>query len=258
MSTTVTETIMKEPAWEQSRTAWIEPGTHLQVPVPCKQGKLLRIEFDVLYGIDVDFLVMFEGVDGTVISLYGPTRRARGVTTVLEVPSEGEAYVTFDNINSWFKHKLISYTITFANSADTEVESSSRMRFGRALVSKPKYGTDGEGNLAEFDAGDYTDVRVAAGTQEDVELKAFAGSRLNVDWEVLEGRDIDFGITMVPDDDTQGPITIYGPSRRSTKLATSIPINMNGTIHMGFDTSYTWISSKLIRYSACVVHGEVC
>ena len=101
---------MKEPAWEQSRTAWVEPGTHLQVPVPCKQGKLLRIEFDVLYGIDVDFLVMFEGVDGTVISLYGPTRRARGVTTVLEVPSEGEAYVTFDNINSW----VISHPPTLA------------------------------------------------------------------------------------------------------------------------------------------------
>ena len=88
--------------WSQSQNAWIEPGKHLQVVVPmCKQGRLLSIEFEVLYGLDVDFDVMFEAADSTATRLYGPTRRARGVTTVLELPSDGDAYVTFDNISSW-------------------------------------------------------------------------------------------------------------------------------------------------------------
>jgi len=259
MSSTVTVTETKAPpTWEQSQSAWIAPGTHLQVAVPmCKQGRLLSIEFDVQYGLDIDFNVMFEGVDGAAIRLYGPSRRARGVSTVLELPADGDAYVTFDNINSWFRSKLVSYSIGFTTERDTEVTSTSRLRFGKTLEVK-RGGAEDSPVISDLDAGNYTDVRVAAGDQEDVALAVVAGGRLNVNFEVLEGRDIDFGITLVPEDNSKGPITIYGPSRRTTKLQTSIPISVSGTVHLGFDTSYTWISTKLIRYAVSASNDEMC
>lgn len=147
--------------WEQSQSAWIAPGKKLEIPVPmCKQGRLLAVAFDVCHhpmplqgsgfnylaivlkevaefqaatpraavcrsqvisGLDVDFDIMLEGEDGNVIRLYGPTRRARGVHTVIEIPFDGEAFITFDNIMSWFMHKNVSYTLAFITSADAEV-----------------------------------------------------------------------------------------------------------------------------------------
>ena len=56
-------------------------------------------------------------------------------------------------------------------------------------------------------------------------------------------------VPQVPEGE-DAPISIYGPSRRATKLHTSIPVPATGTVHLGFDTSYTWISSKLVRYAA--------
>ena len=74
---------------------------------------------------------------------------------------------------------------------------------------------------------------------------------------MLEGRDIDFGIMLVPEGEEAG-IALYGPSRRCTKLQTSIPVPATGEVHLGFDTSYTWISSKLVRYSAFACADEIC
>ena len=89
------------PRWDESQSAWIAPGERLQIPVPmCKQGRLLSVEFDVISGADINFDIMLEGEDGQKLNrLYGPTRRARGVQTVVEIPFDGDAYVTFDNIN---------------------------------------------------------------------------------------------------------------------------------------------------------------
>ena len=84
-----------------------------------------------------------------------------------------------------------------------------------------------------------------------------APPRLNVSFDVVEGRDIDFGIMLVPDGE-EAAIALYGPSRRCTKLQTSIPVPATGAVHLGFDTSYTWISSKLVRYTAFACADEIC
>ena len=145
------------PHWEQSQSAWIAPGQRLQIPVPiCKQGRLLAVDFNVrdalarphpalphlrcsllpiigcatrlqvISGLDVDFDIILEGEDGTVNRLYGPTRRARNVSTVIEVPFDGDAYVTFDNINSWFVHKHVEYSMGFTTHAESEVRTRPR------------------------------------------------------------------------------------------------------------------------------------
>jgi len=221
-----------------------------------KKGRLLHVEFDVIKGLDVDFDVMIEGEDGGAIRLYGPTRRARGLNAVMEIPFDGDAYVTFDNINSWFVHKHVSYTLCFTDSSEAEVESSSRMRFGKALVMKPKSMQD-DVDAVVSDAAPTTEIRVAAGTQEEVVVSVVKGQRLNVAFDVLEGRDIDFGIMLLAEGE-ETPTSLYGPSRRATKLQTSIPVPATGTVHLGFDTSYTWISSKLVRYSAVCSADELC
>ena len=81
---------------------------------PCRGPQVIK-------GLDVDFDVMIEGEDGKAIRLYGPTRRARGLNAVMEIPFDGDAYVTFDNINSWFVHKHVSYTLCFTDSSEAEV-----------------------------------------------------------------------------------------------------------------------------------------
>jgi len=245
------------PHWDQSQSAWIAPGARLQIPVPmAKAGRLLSVEFEVISGLDVDFDIMLEGEDGNAIRLYGPTRRARGVHAVIEIPMNGDVYVTFDNISAWFSHKHVSYTLCFTQSSDAEVMSSSRMRFGKALVQKPKSAAD-EDEAAIPVEGPMNELRVAAGTQEEVTAAVVKGQRLNVSFDVLEGRDIDFGIMLLPEGE-ETPISIYGPSRRATKLQTSIPVPATGTVHLGFDTSYTWISSKLVRYSVAASADELC
>jgi len=136
------------------------------------------------------------------------------------------------------------------------VESSSRMRFGKALVMKPKSMQD-DVDAVVSDAAPTTEIRVAAGTQEEVVVSVVKGQRLNVAFDVLEGRDIDFGIMLLAEGE-ETPTSLYGPSRRATKLQTSIPVPATGTVHLGFDTSYTWISSKLVRYSAVCSADELC
>jgi len=247
------------PMWSQSQQAWITPGERLQIVVPnCKQGKLLSVDFNVVKGLDIDFDIMLEGADGTVARLYGPTRRAVGLQTVLEIPFDGEAYVTWDNISAWFTSRLVDFTLCFADPNESEVQSASRMRFGRARVHTAKSAQD-EDAVDFVDNSSMTELRVAPGTQEEIKLDVLKGQRLNVSFEVIENRDIDFGIVLVPSDpDAGGAINLYGPSRRACKLTTSIPVPESGTVHVGFDTSYTWISSKLLRYTVYASAADLC
>ena len=59
-------------------------------------------------------------------------------------------------------------TLSFANPSESEVQSASRMRFGRARVHKPKSAQD-EDAVDFVDASSMTELHVAAG---DVEAAA--------------------------------------------------------------------------------------
>ena len=85
-----------------SNDAWVAASTRLQIPVPCASpSRYLSVEFAVLSGTCIDFDVMHEATDETATRLYGPSRRAKSVRTCVPIPSEGVAYVTFDNVSSW-------------------------------------------------------------------------------------------------------------------------------------------------------------
>ena len=70
--------------------------------MPVREHRFLSLEFSVMTGSCVDFDVMLEQPDETAVRLYGPSRKANGVKTVLPLPAEGGVcYVTFDNYSAW-------------------------------------------------------------------------------------------------------------------------------------------------------------
>ena len=102
-----------ETRWlEHNKGTWVAAGARLQILVPCTAGRFLSVQFSVESGRSCDFDIMFEEAGGNegAVRLYGPTRRATGVSTVLPLPQDGTAYVTWDNINSWWLAKCAATT----------------------------------------------------------------------------------------------------------------------------------------------------
>ena len=104
-----------ETRWlEHNKGTWVAAGARLQVLVPCTAGRFLSVEFSVDGGRSCDFDIMFEeaGASEGAIRLYGPTRRATSVSTVAPTAQDGTAYVTWDNINSWWLAKYAASPAT--------------------------------------------------------------------------------------------------------------------------------------------------
>ena len=97
-----------ETRWlEHNKGTWVAAGARLQILVPCTAGRFLSVQFNVDSGRSCDFDIMLEEAGGSegATRLYGPTRRATSVSTVAPIPLDGTAYVTWDNINSWWLAK---------------------------------------------------------------------------------------------------------------------------------------------------------
>lgn len=213
------------PLWEvETQSAWVSPGKRLQVTVPgCKKGNFLSIDFQTLSGFDVDFDVMLEQPDGSAVRIYGPARRVKRVDAVIELPSDGEAYVTWDNINSWFQHKHVAYKLVTTDSAPRAVSSQSTLRGGASVVHTPNAALDDAPEAAPDTPTTATvSLYVAAGSSEEVAIPVVRGNKLCVSFEVEGGRDVGFGVTLVPNDSDLGPVILYGPSPRATKLSLSM------------------------------------
>jgi hypothetical protein len=89
----------EQPLWQvESQSAWIAPSSKLAIPVPVADDvKFLALEFQVLAGSCIDFDIMLENPEEeTAARLYGPTRRATSVRTVLPLPNAGIAHVSAD------------------------------------------------------------------------------------------------------------------------------------------------------------------
>ena len=102
-----------ETRWlEHNKGTWVAAGARLQILVPCTAGRFLSVQFSVDSGRSCDFDIMFEEAGGNegAVRLYGPTRRATGISTVLPLAQDGTAYVTWDNINSWWLAKCAATT----------------------------------------------------------------------------------------------------------------------------------------------------
>ena len=102
-----------ETRWlEHNKGTWVAAGARLQILVPCTAGRFLSVQFNVDSGRSCDFDIMLEEAGGSegATRLYGPTRRATSVSTVAPIPQDGTAYVTWDNINSWWLAKYATAT----------------------------------------------------------------------------------------------------------------------------------------------------
>ena len=66
--------------------------------------------------------------------------------------------------------------------------------------------------------------------------------------DVLKGRDVDFGVMLLPDGSDTEPIRLFGPCRRATSLSANVLVPQPGTVVLGFDNSGMWFSTKLVRF----------
>jgi len=220
-------------------TVWIEPGRSRVVSVPAVKGKLLHIEFDELQDRDVDFRVMQEDESGEVIGLYGPSRRARRVSTAVRATKAGTVHVSWDNSGSWLRHKQIVYELTWLDGDEAEPQ---RPRAGRTSAPYPVRDEGGTPSSP-------SELVVAAGTSQEVSVPVTAGATLTLDFDVQGGRDVDFGVMLVPADGS-GAFRIYGPMRRATRLHTEVDVPADGAAYIGFDATQCWFRQRVTRRGA--------
>jgi hypothetical protein len=101
---------------------------------------------------------------------------------------------------------------------------------------------------------------------EEIDLTVGGRTPMYVSVEVVRGRDVDFGIMFVADDDGDGggdqhpgasgeaaqdevaPIRLFGPCRRASNLTANLFVPSPGRVVLGFDNSGSWFSSKTLRY----------
>ena len=122
-----------DPPWHvESQSAWIAPSSKLEILVPVgESARFLYLEFQVLQGTCIDFDVMLEHPDDkSAIRLYGPSRRANSVRTVLPLPQPGVAYATFDNISSWVTSVQLRYSLRLSCEPPAEQNTFARLRTG--------------------------------------------------------------------------------------------------------------------------------
>ena len=273
----------------ESQSAWVGPSSKLVVPMPVTAAsRFLYLEFEVLSGKCVDFDLMLENTeDESAVRLYGPSRRAHSVRTVLPLPHTGMAHATFDNFSSWLTWVELKYTMRLSDTEPAEHATFSRLRFGDLV------GRDGE--LAQLEAQEEEDeeeearaalknakpceLKLAAGAQEEIELMVASPTNMYVSVDVIKGRDVDFGVMLLPDYDADAqrfpsaagnaasgsastapnevePIRLFGPCRRATSLSANILVPQAGTVVLGFDNSGMWFSSKTVRFRARLGDGR--
>ena len=276
----------------ESKSVWVAPSSKLSIPVPVHDGvRFLSLEFQVLSGSCIDFDVMLENAeDETAVRLYGPSRRAASVRTVLPLPHSGIAHATFDNFSSWVSSVQLKYTMRLSRDEPPEGQNTfSRLRFGDLV------GRDGQ--LAQAEAREEEEeeevarlalqdarpceMKLAAGAHEEVELRVERpNTNLYVSVDMVKGRDVDFGIVLLSDDsDGQTPINLFGPCRRATNLSANVLVPSAGTVvvrpclppcdlvcpffshavlllpcmcppQLGFDNSGMWFTRKVVRFRA--------
>lgn len=135
----------------------------------------------------------------------------------------------------------------------TQIHSNSTLRYGVG-ISTAKFAeavAEADSQYVEIGArsAKMTDLTLVAGATEEVGVEATEGSRLCISLHVLRGGDIDFGVTLVPRDDPERPIRLYGPTRRTAELHTSFVVPKTGTCYLGFDASGGWWRSKQVSYA---------
>lgn len=242
---------------DTSKGTAVAAGDKLQIPIPDLPADcFLSVDFAVDDGRSCDFDIMFEPKDdpGGAIRLYGPTRRARDLSTVVPIKQAGTAYVTFDNIGSWVQQKFVGYTLCVSDVEPQDAISTSTLAFGRNITRQlPTGGAELPSEPTEPTA--LKEVVVAAGAAELVAVDVQEGQSLEVAFEVVAGGDVDFLMVVLPlgadgaVDEEGTPTRLYGPTRRSSKLHTKMIIPHAGSVQLQFDATSSWFRSKTVRYS---------
>lgn len=250
---------------EHNKGTWVAAGARLQVLVPCTAGRFLSVQFNVDSGRSCDFDIMFEeaGDSQGAIRLYGPTRRATSVSTVVPIPQDGTAYVTWDNINSWWLAKYVSYTVCVSDEQPQDAISYSALAFGRShthALATQQAAPVGEG----LPPAKPQELSVAAGRSEYLALDVTEGHSLELVFQVVQGSDIDFlcvllplGADGKPDEEAQGT-RLYGPTRRTDQLHVKMTMPHSGSARLKFDAASSWLTSKLVRYTVDCRADESC
>jgi len=170
---------------EHNKGTWVVAGDKMQVVVPdCTAGRFLSVDFSVADGRTCDFDIMFEAADEGegAFRLYGPTRRANSVSTVVPLTATGTAYITWDNINAWLYQKLVSYTVCVSDEEPADAISRSTLAGGKSVVRQLK--KPGAQLAEELPPPEAQQLTVAAGRAELVAKEVSEGHSLELVFEV--------------------------------------------------------------------------
>ena len=79
--------------------------------------------------------------------------------------------------------------------------------------------------------------------------------------DVARGRDIDFGIMLLPpedqsDTDSSGPVRLFGPCQRATNLSANVFVPRAGTVVLGFDNSGSWVRERRVHFRVRLGDGS--
>ena len=249
----------------ETRATWISPGTVLRIPVPvAENNKFLFVDFEVLSGRYCDFDVMLEDEDESAERLYGPSRRASAIRTCLPLPKAGMLHVNFDNYNSFVSSVQIRYSLRLLDEEPDDQTTVSRLRAGDMVGPTPgsEQAMRAEAVALE-EAEEEEEVRralatskprevlVAAGANQEIELIAHGPTNLYVSLDVVRGRDVDFGVMLLCEEDGEiVPIRIFGPCRRASNFSANISVPCAGRVVLGFDNSGSWVYSKTVQWRA--------
>lgn len=75
---------------------------------------------------------------------------------------------------------------------------------------------------------------------------------LLIDFEVLDGTDVDFEIGFTDEEDTKE--RLYGPARRAKQVRAAVPLPRAGIAYATFDNFGSWVTYKRVRYSLQLAH----
>lgn len=97
---------------------------------------------------------------------------------------------------------------------------------------------------------------VAPSSRLQLPVPCTAARYLSLDFSVLSGTCCDFDIWFEHDNNKEGTLLLYGPSRRTKGVKTCVQLPASGTAHITFDNFASWLTSVEVTYTVRLTVDE--
>ena len=241
---------------KSSQSIWLEANQSFQVPnlLACEKGQKINLCVHVdnrnwkftLPDIDCSAVLEPNSKKGPFL-LYGPARRVSHVDTTLTVSEPGVPHISIANPSNLFA-KFVTYSVQISQPDSPPPQSTVN---DCAPIETQTVRTNQVVDQSHLTPGTAEYIVIEAGESKEVPMETVGGSStLTVSFEVTQGRDVNFGVMLVPTDKEQAPVPLCGPLGRARLLQpTVLEVPAAGTLYVAFDNSASWFTRKVVRYS---------